>query len=353
MREERLRKILGELGVRDLQASPSGWLHGTCPLAKWTHAKGRDLHPSFGVKPDHERPSSYVCFTCGYKGRISGLIRQMHRMGADVGKLTSAGYPVLATDADTADCDCLAGTEFEQPGSIESKPDPIEEEMFEGIFMPAWDAPESRAYLESGRGPGCRIGEETSKKLGLGWDPDQRRVVFPVRDGEGQLYGFSGRAVDPDTMPKVRDYHGLPKRWLILGQDRWKGEPDGSCPLVLVEGLFAYAHLIEMNLEAYADVGALLGSNMTEQKQEIIRDEGRATYMLFDYDEGGESGLFGRMRWDGERDFYDGAVAGLVDHVRVYVPAWPEGKTDPEELTREEVWHMLTETDNYKMPRRT
>lgn len=342
MRENRLREIMQRLGVYGLERSPSGWLHGRCPLAPWTHPSGTDAHPSFGVKVEDAGTSAYTCFSCKHHGRISGLVRTLRRFGADVGEVDGNGYPLLAHEADRADMEGIADAPFDREHVAEERPAPLEEAMFDGIFMPAWDVPDGRAYLEA-RG----VGEGAARSMEMGWDPDQRRVVFPVRDGEGSLYGFTGRAVDPGVEPKIKDYHGLPKRWLLLGQHRWRGGDQDARPLVIVEGLFGYAHLVEMGLEAYADVAATMGSRLTEHQAAVVRVHDHPTYLLFDNDVAGDQALFGRASPSGDRDFHSGAVAALYEHVPVHVPAWPEEKDDPDQLTRREVWDMLRLTPRY------
>jgi hypothetical protein len=136
-----------------------------------------------------------------------------------------------------------------------------------------------------------------------------------------------------------RDYAGLKKRQHILGADRWRFGEDR--PLVVIEGLFGFAHLIEMNLEAYADVGALLGSELTDWKRDLIVHRNTNTYLLLDNDPAGDQCLFGRISPDGERDYHAGAVAAMENLVPLYLPAWPEGKDDPDQLTKREVWDMF------------
>ncbi len=342
MQDDRLRVIMRRLGVQNLAASHSGWLHGMCPLAPYTHRAGRDRHPSFAVKPETDGVSAYMCWTCKHHGRISSLVRLLHHHGADVGE-TPNDYPSLAHEADKADMDSLGGREYRHHEQQEDPlPDPLDECIFEGMFMPAFDVPEARDYLLQ-RG----VNETAAMAMELGWDPDQRRVVFPVRGRGSELYGFTGRSVVPDAEPKIRDYHGLPKRHLVLGENRWLGQPMDSRPLVVVEGLFAYAHLVDMGLEAYADVGALLGSTMTDGKAARIMAQGGPVYLLLDNDEGGDTGLFGREDPEGNRDFDAGAIGMLQHHVPLYVPAWPINRYDPDELTRGEVWAMLKDTQMY------
>lgn len=336
MREHRLRDLLARLGVGRLEVSSSGWLLGTCPLARWTHSRGADRNPSFGAKPESGGISAFHCFTCHHRGRISSLARTL-------GHLSGTDTKGIEREADQADWEGLENMSFEYEGHAQ-RPEPLEDEMFEGIFVAAWDVPAARTYLE-GRG----IGEATSALLELGWDSEEGRIVFPVRDGSGRLYGFSGRSAH-EAHPKIRDYSGLPKKWLILGQHRWRGTPEGDRRLLLVEGLFGYAHMVELGMETQVDVGALMGTALTQAKVDIIKQHGAPTYLLLDNDPAGDDCLFGVEGASGERDFWSGAIARLVGSVPVLVPAWPEGKVDPDQLAREDVERMLRETDSYTPP---
>ncbi len=333
MQEPALRAILGRLGIRPTEKTGTGWLHAPCPFASDRHRNGRDVRPSFGAKIEDRGVSSYHCYSCKMHGRISSLVRALHMYGHDVGEMDGHGFPALAREADIADMGVMGDVPFDGAQEPRRLPEPLDEDAYAGLFGSAYDDEEAGRYLE-GRGVGYR----TVQQLGLGWDPDQRRIVFPVRGGDGALYGFTGRSIVPGAQPKIRDYHGLPKRHLIMGHHRWRGDR----PIVIVEGLFAYAHLIEMDLERYADVGALLGSAMTEEKAAILRDQYPSPVFLFlDNDEAGTVALFGPQDRQGNQDFQAGAIAALLGHVPVHVPAWPDGKEDPDQLSKAEVWAML------------
>lgn len=231
-------------------------------------------------------------------------------------------------------------------GGFNPKPEPLIEEAYEGFWPDAWDVQVAREYLQK-RG----ISEGTSRKIGLLYDDEKRRIMFPVRDRAGGLYGWSGRATYSDARPKVLDYEGLPKRHLLLGEHTWSEDR----PLVIVEGLFAYARMVELGVDEFANVGALLGSELTLEKAEIIRTFGGRTFMLVDADEAGDACIFGPVKEvipssDPEtadtviRDDSKGAITLLKDYVPLFIPAFPEGKTDPDELTLEEVKFMLEHT---------
>ena len=146
--------------------------------------------------------------------------------------------------------------------------------------------------------------------------------------------------MNPGAEAKVRDYAGLMKRQHILGAERWRRDRR----LIVVEGLFAFAHLIQMGVEKVVDVGALLGSELTDWKRGLIVDHGVGVYLLLDNDPAGDLCLFGRMNDQGDRDFESGAIHALHSQIPVMVPAWPTGKDDPDMLDKREVWEMIRDT---------
>ena len=144
--------------------------------------------------------------------------------------------------------------------------------------------------------------------------------------------GFSGRSTDfytANTNPKIRDYAGLKKRQHILGSHRWR---EDKRPLIIVEGLFGYAHLVELNVEKVADIGAILGSTLSDKKRDLIIDRNTRTILLIDDDEAGDLCLFGR----------NGAIDKLSrQNFPVYTPVWPANKADPDQLTKHEIWQII------------
>ena len=111
-----------------------------------------------------------------------------------------------------------------------------------------------------------------------------------------------------------------------------------------MEGLFGYLWLLELNVEVVADVGCIMGSKLSTHQRDIIIQRAAATFLLLDNDEAGDKGLYGRMDREGNRAWDEGAVGMLVDHVPVHVPVWPDDKDDPDQLTKRDVWDVLTMT---------
>lgn len=337
MDENGLRKILRELNIK--VANKSGkWLEFSCPFAPWLHRKGTDNSPSCAAGINNEGVSGYKCHACKRHGRISSLVRSLEYF-------RGKQYPGLAFEADLADATQSFGdfeTTEEEP---EELPPPLSEEAYANMYPSAWDVKEARDYLKD-RG----IGKQTVEYLNLGFDDDDLRIIFPVRHIDQRLYGFTGRSILPSedfpkmykNYKKVKDYLGLPKKHLLLGAEL----VDSKLPLLVVEGLFAFAHLIEIKADAYCNPVALLGSEMTDFKASLIREFDRLTILLSDNDEAGDTCLFGP--YNSLKDDFDGggAVDKLIRHVPLVVPDWPldkkgKEKKDPDELTLAEVKEML------------
>lgn len=336
MKLEQLRAILSQIGLTIPDPNHSGWAHLICPFGPWKHYGGRDNSPSFALKVEDDGISAYKCMGCGSHGRVSNLVREL-------GQLRGEDYTELARTADDAERMSVTAVDFEQrqlsvAGQVRKQITPIDEAMYDGIFDDPFAHPAPAEYLRT-----RNVSPETAAWIGIGFDPEKKRLTFPVRDGKGALYGFTGRTILPNHKPKVLDYAGLPKRHLILGEDKWvRGRP-----ILLVEGLFAYAHMIELGMHNDVNVGALLGSSVTEEKADRLNSYPEAKVMMLDPDKAGDAGLYGEII-PGEEDEQGrprrkpgGALDLMVDHSPVYVTNYPEGVDDPDDLTRDQAMHMI------------
>ena len=352
MNESNLRSILYRLGVRPEKITRKGWVQFRCPIAQWTHKNGADRSASAAAVANPTGKSSWVCKACHHKGTLYGLV-------SDLGRYRNADYSAVLQAIRDDETTGLFNVEFGRfEDAFETTVDePLNPAVYAGLWPDAWDVPEARAYLQ-GRG----IGEATTRSLGLMCDDDEHRILFPVKGRGGELWGFSGRAMRPHIEPRIKDYEGLPKRRVILGAERWAA----GKPLLIEEGLFGYAHLIEIGAERVANVGALLGSVVTPEKAELICMEDAPTFLLLDNDSAGEMGLFGTFDTEGVRN-PDGAVHLLQGHVPLFIPPWPvwergglhlggqhgpgEEKTDPDQLTLEDVETIIADTELYGFAR--
>lgn len=312
MKRQEVIDVLRELTGREPSGQTiNGWYTTQCPLAEWTHPGRRDRHPSFGVLLQEDRESIFNCFTCGEKGRLSWLVRRYARFsGEDFSHLL-----------DDVELDEVIGGELPDlqdypTKKIEKLADPMPDDYFY-----VYDSAAGHPYLEE-RG----IDEHTARTLKLLVDPDDQgveRIMFPVFDHLGGLQGFTGRATNNRSVPRIRDYFGLPKRLLLLGShdvdSRWKY-------VALVEGLFDYARLRQLGLPVVCSLHAGLTSNQAK----ILKLIDRPVVVMYDDDEAGRKGR-----------------AEVAKAVNLYLSLWkvryPKGKSDPGELTRREVDKMLNE----------
>lgn len=328
MNEANVRKYLRALGIMNLETSNTGWVRSKCPLALWLHTGGTDKHPSFGIKIADGNVSGYKCYTCGSQGRVSGLIRKFSKF-RDEDDLHE-----LSINADQDDLEGMTAPDFEAITAF-NKAEPLVEEVYDGFYIPVEQHKQATAYVE-----GRNISLETCRKLGLLFDEDTQRILFPVRGQQGELYGFTGRAISPLNEPKIKDYFGLRKNQLILGQHLWVNNK----PVLLIEGLFGYAHLHELGLDKWLNIGAVMGSQLHGvQIEKVVCHESQKCYLLFDNDEAGDKGIFGAFEDTARtrRDTTHSAYYNLKKYIEVYIPLWPDNKSDPDELTLEDLCKMF------------
>ena len=222
---------------------------------------------------------------------------------------------------------------------------PVLDAVWRGLFPMAYDVKEARQYLQA-RG----IGQQTSSLIGLMYDDKEKRILFPVRDfHEGQLatFGFSGRSILQDQdfphpkYKKIKDYLGLQKSSLILGMEHAR---DNTKPLLLVEGLFAYAHMMQVGARGICNPVASMGSHLSDTQAEILIEHGQPVYILYDDDLAGDIGIFGKIEKGQHKG--GGAVDKLVQHVPTLVCSYPEDHSgDPDDLSFEELKWVLANAD--------
>lgn len=308
------------IGVNTPMIDTDHWVSICCPLSTWTHAGGQDEHPSAGISVKPGGVSVFNCFTCHKRGKLSWLLHQLERYtGEDWGDM-----------ADALDRGEFYGGSIPAWGSNPEEdvlPEPINKKDYFDLYDPAYDHP----YLAS-RGV-SRAAARTMELLHDPGDGSEERIMFPVYSHEGDLYGFTGRAVSSHARLRVKDYYGLPKRLLLLGAHLILPEDEY---VILVEGLFDYARMVTHGLPGMA----FMSSTLTPAQAEIVKSIGKPVYFFHDNDGPGE-------------DARDNARELLWRHVPVMKVRYPTECTvetaegvlrppeDPAELTKEQVLEMV------------
>jgi len=335
MNEGKLRFIMGQLGVEILHVNDKGWMVARCPLAPYTHDRAIDRTPSFNVRASENKLSGFHCFQCGESGRISKLINKL-------GHYREEDYAHLALLAEMAETPEHFG-EFEEDERVVEEPE-LDKLVYLTMYPLPYEEREAREYLER-RG----IGRDTARLLELRYDPEKRRILFPVFDWQHGLKGFSGRTIIPDErrpkhVPKVKDYVGMKKERVVLGEHLIQTEH----PLLVVEGLFAYAHVVEVGAREFCNPVATLGSAMSRTQRNLIVAWDRPVIMLYDDDAAGDKGLFGNLDRAAGKHEGGGAIDLLKMHVPVGVGMFPKRTGDPDDLTTGELRRIVTRGTEWK-----
>ena len=369
----------------DYSHNEGEWEMARCPLAPYKHEKGYDSSPSFGTHIDDDGISFINCFTCNAKGSLPQLARllAMYRDDPELREYASVleRQEIIGGSVDF-------GSWTDEPKGKKAAQDrvtnfPNERQFFEQ-YPSVFSEPRAVAYLRK-RG----VSFSAIVALGLRYDPRQWRILFPVYDDRsGRFAGATGRTIRSAEFiahrkllakqrddrrllhPKVRDYKGLQKDRLLLGvRELPKSRRSGT---LIVEGLFALAHVRSIRPAQFSR--ALLGSQLTPGKRQLLIDSGAPLYWLTDYDQAGMKCLYGKYDEEraqryiekAERLGYDydavrdpanynpsgkpehyGALDMMYGHVAQFVLPYPKGVTDPDNITGEQLDWMFENADLY------
>lgn len=336
MNKAPLLEILSTLKVEILHQRDDGWITCRCPFAGLKRRDGTPYHksatdhrPSFFVRASARKRSGYNCYSCGMSGNIASLIEALeHGRGKR--------YKGLAIRANLKELE--SGVSFDYDGSDDDTPEPLHEEAFSNLYPGAWESKRCRSYLLD-RG----ISRSTAEMLGLLYDEEDRRVLFPVRDRQQRLFGFTGRTLlREDQFPnpwygKVKDYAGLKKRRLLLGAQF----VDLTKPVMVVEGLFAYAAQFEEQVDTFMHPVGTMGAYLSRWQADTLVEWGKPVYLFYDNDQAGRVATYGYRKDSGEK--VPGAVNRLVKELPVFVAQWPDGweGADPDDLSFKMVRRMM------------
>lgn len=298
----------------------------SCPLAKWNHSKGEDSSPSFGIKLESNGAVIYHCLACKAKGTLHKLLDILAVKTGDI------KYTLLASDLDKVD-----PVEKEPEFTYSSKL-LLDKDLYEYIFEEVIDYKEAREYVQS-----RSIKLSTCERLGIKYDPEQRRIIFLVYDYLNNLVGFQGRSIDVNNSVKTRNKAKMPIAHVFLGMHKFIKNK----PIILVEGLFMYLKMHDLGFDRDYNILCVLGSTVSKQKRDFLKGAGCPVYFLLDNDSAGNMGAFGikdvnELSSIFKGDGIKGATGELCKHINVYKLNYPEGIEDPDVLTKEQLIFMLS-----------
>jgi DNA primase len=119
------------------------------------------------------------------------------------------------------------------------------------------------------------------------------RIAIGIRDPDGQLLAYAGRAVDDELAAKAGKYRlpeGFKKSFVLFNLHRAKDYADRG--LIVVEGFF---DCFRLHQAGFPNVVALMGSTLSDAQERLLASHTDRLALMFDGDDAGTKCL---------RDFY-------------------------------------------------
>lgn len=264
------------------------FIAAACPF----HKDGQETHPSFWI---NRTVGNWGCFSCTAQGgSLKWLLRKLG--------ISNKGIEAQLEEAEKE------GKQLREIDKLAKKKKARKE--FKGEFI----LPEAllgvydwlpTKLVEEG------FTQETLLQHDIGFDQENERITFPIRDLFGNLIGISGRAIVPFNLPRYLVYSG--KR-IVKGKEvpgelgEWYSDysnegmrnhlwgmheiyedifnsTDGQ--LIIVEGYKARMWLVQ---HGWLNTVALMGSRMSATQERIVRKLGCETFIFLDNDRAGREG---------------------------------------------------------------
>ena len=271
---------------------------GVCPFHN-------EKTPSFVVS---EQKQIFTCFGCGATGDVIEFTKRYYNLDFPeaVGKLAKEhGIEIkiggsgnqerekyYEINKEAARFFYRAFTEGKNPGYSYMKKRGIEDAILKkfgiGYADESWDSlyqyfknkgVEEKVLLELGL---------ISEKNGKYYDKFRNRVIFPIINTSGKVIGFGGRAIG-DAMPK---YLNSPENMVfqkknnIYALNISKQDVGKEGYAILVEG---YMDVISLYQHGVRNVGASLGTALTENQARLLKRYTRNVVLSYDADTAGRN----------------------------------------------------------------
>jgi DNA primase len=174
------------------------------------------------------------------------------------------------------------------------------------------------------------------------------RLVFPIRDAQGRLVGFGGRALD-DSEPKYLNTPQSPvfnKGRLLYGLYKARDSIREGGEAVVVEG---YTDVIGTHQEGFTNTVASMGTSLTDDQVSLLQRIARTVVLALDPDMAGQEATL-RSLESSWRIFQRQTVGRIGDTTLYQRPDTPELKVavmpeghDPDEIALDnpDEWRQL------------
>jgi len=292
-----LPELIGEFVP--LQKS-SGNYRGCCPFHN-------EKTPSFYVYSDH-----FHCFGCRAHGDAIEFIRKQVGLGFIdtlkwLGQKTGTDVSELTRDVDSHEKKArlrrheivLAAQEFFVEHLWNQEGKPVLDYLIGRGFSEASIKTFGMGYARGGsfdlvhylKGLGFTYEEMEQASLATHYDSDRKwhdffrnRVMIPIRDGQGRLIAFGGRALDQS--PQKYKNSRYDKGNVLFGLSEARAEMKKKGRAVVVEG---YIDALKMWQSGFSETVASQGTALTLAHLKHLSHVTGLVYLLFDGDSAGQN----------------------------------------------------------------
>jgi len=183
-----------------------------CPLAQWTHPKGRDENPSATVKAGD--PALFRCWSCREQGSVRKIAKKYLEFSGDdrayayvreIEKSWSVSERVKRKKY--GDDKKRVGQQIVRQARTKDQQGKLEDD-FKKYMRKIPDYAFERGLTMA-----------QCERWEIGYDPKEMRMIIPIRDKSGKLMGVSGRDLLGDRKPKYKHYYGLQKERVLYGEN--------------------------------------------------------------------------------------------------------------------------------------
>lgn len=329
---------------------------GLCPFHQ-------EKTPSFIVFPES---GNFKCFGCGKGGDVFTFYKEVERVEfreALEELARRAGVELRAAPPPSPERDAhrqklielnelaatfyatqLRGAERHSPARVFVESRGLSTDIVQNFqigFAPdAWDRL-AQFFAARGVDPDRAVeaGLLSERQTGGYYDRFRNRVMFPIRDRDGNVVGFGGRAFE-DEQPK---YLNTPqtelfdKSHLLYALDRAREDIRRTDMAVVVEG---YMDAIAAHQFGYRNVVASMGTAITESQLALLKRFTKNVVLALDADTAGQAAMVRAIEAlpAGEQESAPVAGRDLIFFekrlsVNIRVLSLPQGK-DPDEMIR-------------------
>lgn len=248
----------------------NGEWFGVCPF----HG---DTDPSFSISPD-KNPYVYYCFGCQASSNVLGFIQKYHHVSFPRAIKMAAEFAGIMEDiTHSGAADALRiFKQFAPRKRTEKKPEYI---ILSPDYMLRYefDLEKLQPWIDEG------ISIAAMDKFGVMYDRANERIVFPLRNGDGNIVGVSGRTVDPLWKQKgLRKYTYVHKMGLIdfiYGLYENLNSILEKREIIVFEGAKSVMKACSWGVP---NTGAVLTSHLNEQQMNLLLRLGCAVTFALD-----------------------------------------------------------------------